>query len=506
MTREATRAELALDKLAWKHGITPIITCEPQTGPAGEIAVYSAAPAFIDQIIRQAEPMAAAGNQTALRAAMIEAFCWMMHLNDLTEKDLEFEPMDGEGQDEEEDEPEYPEPLRRAEERMKAATQRYEEMLTTPERPGADELMKLWRAYLAIPARAAMLDHHLEALAHADSTTTAEGHNLAARDAEATMDFLIQELKEQSRVKTTGPRPSIQQINQHIQAAREAKKRCSQAGDLLRKTMPVRISDSIPGHQQDEAVQLAQNIIKSSHEYGIQTSNNNPEESLIAYRHNVSIHVKGITDAYDEDFPRDEAQQHAEEFQEAAQHMGEAHGRPEYQRIADLIHLNAEAGLHTVDRQEFASFLEIARKISHDPLRVLEVVLDVLCPAHRGTKLLFELAGPDGTQPTAEQSGAVMKAAREAGLEPGRLRALCAALGLEPSREGIEPAQAQTGMIIELLEACPVTLNPCQAVSILTGLGGDQEDPRVIDWIEENCEQHNPDHGDHDWYDDEDDE
>ena len=499
MTQEATRAELALDNLAWKHGITPIITCESQTGLAGEIAAYSAAPAFIERIIAQAEPLAAAGNQTALRAAMIEAFCWMMHLNDLSEEGLEFEPLD----DEDEDEPEYLEPLRRAEERMKAATQRYEEMLTAPERPGADELMKLWRAYLAIPAHAAMLDHHLEALAHADSMTDTEGHNLAALDADATMGFLIQELKDkrkttQSRVKTTGPRPSIQQVNQHIQAAREARKRCSQAGDLLRKTMPIRISDSIPGHQQDEAVLLAQNTIKSSHEYGIQTSNNNPGESLIAYRHNVSMHVKGITDAYDEDFPRDEAQQQAEEFQEAAQHMEEAHGQPEYHRIADLIHLNAEAGLHTVDRQEFASFLETARKISHNPLEVQEAVLDALCPAHRGTKLLFELAGTDETKPTDEQSGAVMKAAREAGLEPGRLRALCAVLGLEPSREGIEPAQAQTSLIIEFLEASPVMLDHCQAISILTGLGGNREDPAAIEWIEENCDQH-------DQYDDDDD-
>ena len=165
-----------LDKLADRHGWTPWFSLDHQERPIEMVAHFSAAPAFVNAMIAQAEPFHQAGNQHGVRAAMIETHCWMMRLTDaLTWDEMPEEDRQRSG-------------LRRGLVRLAEATQRYASLLTDQDHADNHALMALWRAALAPAGHAAALDHHVTRLKEETHPSVQEGHNAAIRVTVTTLE------------------------------------------------------------------------------------------------------------------------------------------------------------------------------------------------------------------------------------------------------------------------------------------------------------------------------
>jgi hypothetical protein len=173
--------------------------------------------------------------------------------------------------------------------------------------------------------------------------------------------------------------------------------------------------------------------------------------------------------------------------------------RNNLRELAQSLSLTAAAGLHTVNREDFRDFVEALTEVNDDPNAVRKAALEALGYGHSITDLLFE---PDtGGTPlvTRTQTEAVIKAAEDAGIKSGVIRAIRAAMTTDgsPMTNG-EPGPTPHD-VIAALEMCPVGLLTHQVVAIGRMLGIRGEMDEMMKWAAMNCK-------DSDYDDEEDDE
>ena len=497
----------ALEDMAAHHGHSPRIHLDNHASPAQARAAMSAAPLLVDEIIAHAEPLHLAGNSTGVAAALVEAHSWLGHIQEME---------DGEPQPADSDQPEpHQAAMQRAVQRLVEATQRYQE--TVERSPASDSiLMRIWRLTIAPSALAAMLDHHVQTLrqadddpdiqAHGATLLELQGHNIAAQETAANIAHQIYELQEAAAMKTGGPRPSRRQVARCIHSAREALTRFQEAAEHLYNTTPVRIASPVAHIQEEreEAEMLAQETLDHGKDFSINLRPLQPDTTLLAYRSGIFIRVKYITGHYEPEDDPDAVEEHAINFLNMSEHVQEHHGpeaAAEHLRVATMVYMNFVADLQDIDRDQFAHFLNTMRSINDDTLATRYAANDALIHDTSGMDLLFHCTGPSRDRPNDTQARTVIDAARKAGLTQGQLRALCQALEAEPAAMGVAPAQAGSQEIIEALGECPAVLHPHQACTIIRALGGDDQDPELQQWVNNNCDEEDKEDEDEEYYD-----
>ena len=500
-----TLAIETLDKLAWAAGPTPIISHDIYPGWAESRATRMAAWDFIQAMIAQAEQQAAGNRTPAVCAAMIEAWSWFLHLededpeDDEDEDDLETEP------DQYGETPDGHDTLRRAEERLGEATLRYAGHLSgwDPEQGDRMPLLKLWRSVMAPPGYIAMLRHHLAALHENENAGLTGGHNMAAQNMAASLYDQLNEITHLSRLKTSGPRPSVRQMQRCENEIRNALREFNQAESLIRRTRSIRFHPAMDAAHFNEGREMARTLADGDEKYTISLNPEQPAESIIAYSGGACIWVKRIIDHYEDDDAEETAIEHALAFMSMHQHTAEEHGAgaaEQHQELARMLCYNIAADMQQVDREEFAEMILAMRQANNDPLAVREAAREAMLHGSSGLDLLFSLADENQAPTTMEQAQAVINAARETGLNDGLMRALCNVMSADPNAVGVPTPEARPEMVAEALELCPMELHRHQATKIAHTLGASEQDPAIAQWIDKYCEDE-----DEDGYDDDED-
>lgn len=454
-------------------------------------APYETASIFVNEIIAHAEPSFTAGNLIAVRAAMIELGLWMEQIDSLhIDADVEVD----------ETRPEV-RALKEAMARTAEAALRYKEAVSTPTKPGEEELLMIWRAVTAPSAYAAILHKHLEEMRLAgDDDERAGAHNRAARNAFLHMGVLIIRLTEAAKAKTGGPRPSRRQAQRCLYGAREAMIEYEQARELFKATRPIRRHTSITRDEHtDRSVQeIVATMKEEGSDFIISANVDEPGRSLVVYLDDEAYTVKHASDEYPEGFDWMLAQAHAVRLMQFAEHA-EEHDPGAEDRInqwsGDMVN-NAVADLHHVDREAFSEMIQLLREADPNPLTIREAAKEALIHGNSGADLLLRLSPEREDRPTDKQAAHVIKAARDTGIDPARMRAICAVLGSTPEEMHMERPTVSTEQLIEILDACPVELHAHQVMTIAKILGTDQWDEDLHDWMEEWCEDLQTDDGD----------
>ncbi len=487
----------SLETLAWAAGPTPIISQDAHPGWTENEAARMAAGDFIQAIIAQAEQQAVGNRTPAVRAAMIEAWSWLLNLEDM---DLEErEPDDRYLEDSEEMDPDpcgetsagY-DTLRRAEERLGEAALRYASHLSgwDPEQRDGMPLLNLWRSVVAPPGYIAMLRHHLAALSESEEAGLTSGHNMAAQDMAVSLDHQLGELAQMSRLKTSGPRPSVRQMQRCMNEIRNALQEFGQAENLIRRTRTIRFHPAMDAADFNEGQEMARMLAGGDEKYAISLNPGQPAESIIAYDAGSCIRVKRIVDHYEDNDEAEIASEHALAFISMSEHTAEEHGAraaEQHRELARMLCYNIAADMHQVDRGEFAGMIQAMRQANNDPLAVREAAAEALLHGSSGLDLLFSLADEDEDPPSIEQAQAVINAARETGLNDGLMRALCKVMRADPDMVGAPALEVRAEMVAEALEMCPMELHQHQATKIARTLGANEEDPAIAQWIDRRC-------------------
>ena len=451
-------------------------------------APYETAVIFVNEMIANAELNFVAKNFIAVKAAMTEARLWMHIITTLhLHADLEVD----------ETRPEVS-TLNEAQRRMSAAADRYQEAISTPTRPEDQDLLHLWRAVSAPSAYAAILRKHLEEMKQAgDNQEHAGAHNRAARNAFMNMGKLVVKLTNAAQAKTGGPRPSKRQAQRCLYGARQAMLEYDDAQELIDATKPVRKHPSI-AHDDETTLAISEMVDTMRLEHVDFTINLNPQhpgQSLVAYLEDDAYRVQHAADEYPEDVDADIAEQHAVSLMQSTQHAAEHHPESE-DLINDWAHNminNAIAELHYVDRKRFAEMIQLLHEADPNPLTVREAAKEAVIHGNSGADLLMQLSAENHHQTSDQQAATVISAARDAGLQEGQLRAICAIMGKTTQQMGISPPTVSVEQMLKILGACPVEMHSHQVMTIAKILGVDKNDHRLIRWIEEYCDDENDD-------------
>ena len=446
----------AVGELANLHGWTAWFSLDHRERADEIMAHFAAAPAFVNALIAQAEPLHQSGNRYGVRAAMIEAHCCMTRLTDtFTWEEMPEEDRQSSG-------------LRRGLDRLDEAAQRYAALLTDRDPTEEYALIALWRAALA-PA----------------------GHNAAIRVTVATLEQAAQHLQQIRNVETTGPRPSNRLMRRCLAQVADAISRCQAISDIMDRTVPITLNEDIAIDEEltQEGTELGQHLREGDSDYAIMENTDRPEDSLLAYRNHSGIHVKRIIDNYEEDTPEEVAVTHAMSFLAIADEMF-AEGRENaltFQKLARMVYGNSLAGFHDVDRLEFRLFMDQLRAINDDPIAVREAAMTALSEEYGGAELLLVLGGEEKPRVSTEQALAVIGAGRNSGMSEGQLRALAAAMEYQPYELSVQTPQASAEDIVDALDACPKTLVFHQMLKIVQAMGGDPSHEDIIAWAQDNC-------------------
>lgn len=469
--------------LTRQYGLSTPFNARSEPNQGFAIATMNAAPLFVDEIIAQAEPLFQAGNRTGLAAALIEAHSWLYHVENLAKQ---FSVID------DHQEAPHQQALHNAFQRLTDASIRYRETATQGP-PHNFSLMLLWRACIAPSAFSAMLNHHIDVLRQSDDINQARNHNHAAHGVALTITKQMKTLDTIASAQTTGPRPSQRQITRCLNSARDALRSYHEAKPDIDRTRPIRQSAAISATREAAPYveEITQQMIDDGHDYAIDLNADEPEMSIIAYRSAPFIKVKFIIEHYGPDVDADTAQQHAESFIELNDHVKEEHGpeaATEHMRIASMVCMNAIAGLHQLNRNDFDGFIETLRFLNDDPIAIRHAASDAVLHGTSGIDILFEYATPiQDLTTTPEQAELVISAARDAGFSNGKLRAICGALRVNPASMGIPSPSTKAADLILALQICPVDLHPHQVVTIARHVGADPDDPQIIQWIDKFC-------------------
>ena len=469
----------AVAELADRHGWTAWFSLDHRER-AGEIMAHcSAAPTFVNAMIAQAEPLHQAGNRYGVRAAIIEAHCWMTRLTDT----FTWEEMPEEDRQRSR--------LRRGLDRLHEAAQRYASLLTDPDPTDDPALMALWRAALAPAGHAAALDHHVTRLKEETDTSVQEEHNAAIRVTVVTLEQAAQRLQQMRSVSTTGPRPSNRQMRRCLGQVADAISRCQEISDIMDRTVPITLNEDIAIDERltEEGTELGQHLREGDSDYAIMENAEWPEESLLAYRNQGGIRVKRIIDNYEDDTPAEAAVSHAVSFMAIADEMfaGGAANALVFQRLARMVYDNAVAEFHDVDRLEFGLFMDALKAINDDPIAVREAAMTALSEEYNGAELLLVMGGSKETYVSKEQALAVIGAGRNSGMSEGQLRALAAAMEYRPHELNLQPPQTSAEDMLDALQACPVAFGLHQMLKIVQAMGGDPSHADIIAWAQDNC-------------------
>ena len=469
----------ALDDLTDLHGWTPWFSLDHQEHYGEIMAHCSAAPAFVNAMIEQAEPLHQAGNRHGVRAAMIETHCWMTRMTDA----FAWEHMPEEEQQNS--------GLRRGLDRLHEAAQRYAPLLTDTDPTDDPALMALWRAALAPAGLAAALDHHVTRLNEETNAFVQEGHNAAIRVTVTTLEYAAKHLQEVRSVKTTGPRPSNRQMQRCLGQVAAAISRCQEISDLMDRTVPITLNEDVATDDRlaQPSRELGQHLREAESDYAIMENADEPEDSLIAYRNHSGIRVKRVIDNYEDYTTEEAAVSHAASFMAIADEMVEAgtDNAIAFHKLASMVYDNAVAGLHDIDRLEFGLLMDQLRDINDDPTAVREAAMTALSDEHAGADLLLAMSDPEENPVSIEQALTVIKAGRNSGMSEGHLRALAAAMGYQPSQLDVQPPQASAQDMMDALDACPEPLSLHQMLRIVQAMGGDPSDQAIVAWAQENC-------------------
>ena len=469
----------ALDALADLHGWTPWFGLGHQEPHDEIMAHFSAAPAFVNAMIGQAEPLHQAGNQHGVRAAMIETHCWITRLTDtFTWEHMPEEEQQCSG-------------LRRALDRLHEAARRYYSLLTDRNTTDDYQLMVLWRAALVPAGLAAALDHHVARLKEETNTFVQEGHNAAIRVTVTTLEYAAQHLQEVRSVNTTGLRPSNRQMRRCLGQVAAAISRCQEISELMDRTVPIILNKDVATDERltKESRDLGQHLREAESDYAIMENTDQPEDSLLAYRNHSGIRVKRVIDNYEDYTTEEAAVAHAASFMAIADEMIEAGAANAFafHKLATMVYDNAVAGLHDIDRLEFGLLMDQLRDINDDPTAVREAAMTALSDEHAGADLLLAMSDPEENPVSMEQALTVIDAGRTSGMSEGQLRALAAAMGYQPPQLDLQPPQASAQDMMGALDACPEPLSPHQMLRIVLTMGGDPSDEAIVAWAQENC-------------------
>ena len=474
-----TTPTAALDALANLHGWTPWFSLDHQEHYGAIMAHFSAAPAFVNAMIEQAEPLHQAGNRHGVRAAMIETHCWITRLTDT----FAWEHMPEEDQ--------QTSGLRRGLDRLHDAAQRYSSLLAEQNTTDDYPLMALWRAALVPAGLAAALEHHVARLKEETNAFVQEEHNAAIRVTVTTLEYAAQHLQEVRSVKTTGPRPSNRQIRRCLGQVANAISRCQEISDLMDRTVPITLNKDVATDERlmQASRELGQHLREAESDYAIMENTDEPEDSLLAYRNHSGIRVKRVIDNYEDYTTEEAAVAHATSFMAIADEMIEAGAANAFafHKLATMVYDNAVAGLHDIDRLEFGLLMDQLRDINDDPTAVREAAITALSDEHAGADLLLAMSGPEENPVSKEQALTVIEAGRNSGMSEGQLRALAAAMQYQPSQLDVQPPQASAQDMMDALDACPEPLSLHQMLRIVQAMGGDPTDEAIVAWAQENC-------------------
>ena len=469
----------ALTELANHYGWTPWFQLDVREHPGEIMAHFSAAPAFVNAMIAQAELLHQAGNRIGVQAAMIEAHSWIEHLTrTFTWEDMPDEDRQDTG-------------LQRGLHRMNEAAQRYASLLAEQHPTDDRGLMALWRATILPAGYAAALDYHVTRLTEENDRKVQEQHNAAVRVSVITLEHAAQELQQIRNVSTTGPRPSNRQMRRCLGLASAAITRCEEIAEIMDSTVPVTLNVDIATDERlaQEGRELGEHLRTHESDYAIMENAGRPDHSLIAYHNHGGIRVKRIVDCYEDETNVETAIRHAASFMAIADEMieNDQENAATLQSIARLVYDNALAGLHHVDRLDFALFMEALRTINDDPIRLRDAALTALSEEYNGAELLLAMGANEEDAVSKRQAFAVIAAGRNAGMSEGQLRALAAAMEHHPSELGLQPPKATAEQIVDVLERCPEPLNHHQMLKIVHAMGGDPNDAAIITWAQDNC-------------------
>ena len=501
----------ALRDLADDYGHTPFILYDDRNTFDEYTGHFSAAPAFVNAVIAEAEPLFQAGNRIGVQGTMIELHCWLDALNmsdaweimqdtflndDWDEDDSDDEDDPGSDRETDGETDRYDDPhaaVIRAMDRANEAAERYAVFLS--DRREDDDLSEVtcWRVMAMPCGHMAALEHHIAQLRR-DQPRNAESHNAAIHVSLQTLAHALHHLEQLRREKRAGIGPSKRAMNRRIGQVRSAITKAAGAQELLARTMSITLSDGVREDKalREAARQLGERLRSGPEPFLIEiTDNRNWENTLLAYRNpNGSVRVKRIVDHYDLETHPGEAVDHALTIrnlglQLSAQNEENADA---FLDLAGLIRDNAEGALHHVDRGEFSLFLSELRLITDDPHAVREAALVALSEEYTATDLLFAQAEPPVSTVSGEQARSVIDAGRSAGLNDGQLRALAAAMGQQPVPLGVAAPSASGEQIAHVLELAPEPLSSRQAhrIAILLGLE-DPNDESVLNWVMENA-------------------
>ena len=469
----------AVGELANLHGWTAWFSLSQRERADEIMAHFVAAPAFVNALIAQAEPLHQAGNRYGVRAAMIEAHCWMTRLTDtFTWVEMPEEDRQSSG-------------LRRGLDRLDEAAQRYAALLTERDPTEEYALIALWRAALAPTGHAAALNHHVTRLKEETDTFLQEGHNAAIRVTVATLEQAAQHLQQMRSVETTGPRPSNRQMRRCLAQVADAISRCQAISDIMDRTVPITLNEYIVIDEEltQEGTELGKHLREGDSDYAIMENADWPEGSLLAYRTHSGIHVKRIIDNYEDHTSQEVAVTHAMSFLAIADEIY-AEGRENalaFQKLARMVYDNALAGLHDIDRLEFGLFMDQLRAINDDPIAVREAAMTALSEEYGGAELLLVMGGEEKPRVSTEQALAVIGAGRNSGMSEGQLRALAAAMEYQPHELNVQPPQTSAEDMVDAVDACPEALGFQQMLRIVQAMGGDPSHEDIIAWAQDNC-------------------
>ena len=502
-----------------EYGYRPVTQNETEASPEELAARLETAPGFIDSIVAFAEPEFVRGNHIAVAAAMMEGYSWLDSIEDFTMISMAYDDDDDDDENNGEDESEERRgaaQLRRATERLASSASRYEASITAYHTPHSTMNMTFWREIAAGQAFAAMLNRHTEGMQQEETTEAwrASGHNLAAYAASDTLTDIKNQLDQMGPQSNSPHRKGnnnwARQAARSLEEVTGALRAYDDAEALRQRTTPIRIHEEI-GQQTDVAKaadELAGALRDGSMDqsYLMSLNSDNPRETLIAYRDGALIRVQRATDHYPQGTSAAVAQEHAAEMLKLAENaddhatdQDEPQGRNNLRELAQSLALTAAADLHTVNRRDFRDFVQALKEANDDPNAVINAALEALGYGRSSTDLLFEPDTGDTPLVTRSQTEAVIKAAEDAGIKTGIIRAICAAMttdGRPLTNRGPRPTPHE---VITALDMCPVGLLTHQATAIARALGMREEMAEVVKWMAMNCM-------DSDSYDQEDDE
>ena len=470
----------AIAEMTDKYGIRPWVNVETHTSFEEITARSQTAITFVDQTIEFAEPEFLAGNHTAVTASLIEARSWMESLDSMTPEYLFYDD-DEEASD-----------LRQAKDRLNSAIVRYASSIAAQEKPQRHQMIQIWRELAAAYAFSAILSQHTSMLQAdvADERQT-DGHNLAATAIASTALDLVQSLHNIPNTSAAIRKTTRPHIQRGINALTEALRQFDDSRQIREQRAPIRLHQNIysPGQPRLKATELGTELRSQQQDFLISLDIRNPRDTLIAYRNSGIIAVKRIIDHYDEFDSSDLATTHATALLHTIDlvELQEGSAADTLQRLAELLYSNAVAELHNVDHTEFSNFVEALFEANEDPQAVREAALEAIFPGHSGVEILFLDSPTNNPLVSVEQAKIITDAAQQAGVTPGVMRAICAAMQMDYQGLEIPAPTATAEQITFALDMCPFPLHIRQAMAIARQLGMTASFPEVITWTNMNC-------------------